>query len=99
MLRTLITYVIPFLLPLAGYSLWVWYRTRYAAQHGGEAPSFEKGPWPLMLLLGAFLSLVVLGATAMLTGGNPGDIYTPARVENGKLIPGTMTPRAPAPTP
>jgi hypothetical protein len=92
MIRIVLTYIVPFLLPITGYALWIWYRTRHAEQHGGEAPKFEQGPWPLMLFLGALLSLAVLGAGAMMRGGNPGDTYTPARVENGKIVPGTMKP-------
>lgn len=88
MTRIALTYLIPFLLPIAGYSLWIWYRTRYAEKHGGEAPEFEKGPWPLMLFLGAILSLAVLGFSALTTGGAPGDTYVPAHLENGKLVPG-----------
>ncbi|MBL8642998.1 MAG: hypothetical protein JNK21_03615 [Rhodospirillaceae bacterium] len=98
MIRILVTYLVPFLLPLAGYALWIWYRTRYAEKHGGEAPKFEKGPWPLMLFLGALLSLSVLGVSALMTGSAPGDVYVPARVENGKLVPG-HTVKPPSATP
>lgn len=99
MIRIVLQYMVPFLLPLAGYSLWIWYRTRYAEKHGGEAPAFEKGPWPLMLFLGAVLTLASLGITALMTGGNPGDTYIPARVENGKVVPGRMEPAAPKDAP
>lgn len=88
MIRILVEYLVPFLLPLAGYSLWIWYRARYAEKHGGDAPEFEKGPWPLMLFLGAVLTLAVLGVSALTSGGSPGDVYTPPHVENGKVVPG-----------
>jgi hypothetical protein len=90
MIRILATYVIPFLLPLAGYALWIWYRTRYAERHGGEAPKFEQGPWPLMLFLGAVLTLAILGVTAMRQGGSPDATYVPPRMENGQIIPGRL---------
>lgn len=95
MTRIIVTYLVPFLLPLAGYSLWIWYRTIYARTHGGEAPAFEKGPWPLMLFLGAVLALLTLGVGAVLTGGDPDDEYIPARMEDGKLVPGRMEKHAP----
>ncbi|MDX2145119.1 MAG: DUF6111 family protein [Rhodospirillaceae bacterium] len=90
MIRILFTYVIPFLMPLAGYALWIWYRTWYAGKHGGEAPKFEQGPWPLMLFLGAVLALAMLGVTALQQGGSPDATYVPPRVENGKVVPGRM---------
>jgi len=88
MVRILITYLVPFLLPVTGYALWIWYRTVYAEKHGGEPPKFERGPWPLMVFLGAVLTLGVLGVTAMTTGSDPGEVYIPAHLENGKLVPG-----------
>ncbi len=51
--RILLTYVVPFLMPMAVYAAWSWYRARYAATHGGEAPQLERGPWPLLVFLGA----------------------------------------------
>jgi len=88
MTRIVLTYLIPFLMPITGYALWIWYRTSYAEKHGGEAPKFEKGPWPLMLFLGAVFTLAVLGIGAMNVGGKPGDLYIPAYMEDGKLVPG-----------
>jgi hypothetical protein len=93
MIRILITYLLPFLLPIVGYAAWIWYRAWHAERHGGEAPKFEQGPWPLMLFLGAVLSLGVLAVGALTTGGAPGDVYVPAHLENGKLIPGQTRPQ------
>lgn len=96
--RILFTYIVPFLAPIVTYALWVWYRTRYVAEHGGEAPQFEKGPWPMLLFAGAVLALAVLGVSAMLQGNSPDEgVYVPPRVEGGKVIPGHIEPRAPAP--
>ncbi|MGE4063192.1 MAG: DUF6111 family protein [Rhodospirillaceae bacterium] len=92
--RIIVTYVIPFLLPILCYSAWVWYRTRYVARHGGEAPRFEKGPWPLLLFAGAVLALAVLAISAFIQGNAADEgVYVPPRVENGKVIPGHIRPR------
>jgi hypothetical protein len=93
-IRVLFTYVIPFLLPIATYAVWIWWRSRYVAAHGGEAPKFEKGPWPLLLFAGAVLALIVLGFTAFLDGNSPdeGD-YVPPRVVDGEIVPGHIAPR------
>lgn len=94
MSRILITYVLPFFLPILTYSAWVWYRTRYVAQHGGEAPDFEKGPWPLLLFAGALLAIAVLGVSAFFQGNSPDEgVYVPPRVEKGVVVPGHIEPR------
>jgi hypothetical protein len=88
MARIVFTYVVPFLLPMAIYASWVWYRSAYAARHGGDAPRLEQGPWPLLLFAGAVSALIVLAASAWLRGSGAGGVYVPAHVEDGKVIPG-----------
>ncbi|MEQ9448051.1 MAG: DUF6111 family protein [Rhodospirillaceae bacterium] len=95
MTRILLTYIVPFLLPIAVYAAWVWYRTAYAARHGGEAPKFEKGPWPLLLFLGALLALAVMGAVGLNRGGDAGAAYEPARIEDGRIVPGRLESQEP----
>ena len=95
MSRIILTYVLPFLTPIAMYALWVWWRTRYVQRHGGEAPRFEKGPWPLLLFAGAVLALGVLGVSAVLQGNSPDEgPYVPPHVVDGQVIPGHIEPRA-----
>jgi hypothetical protein len=85
---------VPFLLPVLTYAAWVWYRTRYVAQHGGEAPRFEKGPWPLLLFAGAVLALGALGISAAFQGNSPDEgVYVPPHVKDGRVIPGHIAPR------
>jgi len=88
MTRILLTYLVPFLLPIAIYAVWVWYRTGYAARHGGEAPKFEQGPWPILLFTGALLTFGVMGIIALNQGESAGAAYEPARIENGRIVPG-----------
>jgi Family of unknown function (DUF6111) len=95
MSRIAITYILPFLLPAAVYAAWVWYRTVYAARHGGEAPKLEQGPWPLLLFGGAVLAFAVLGMTALFRGGSPDATYVPPHLEHGEMIPGHMEPKKP----
>ena len=90
MARVFFTYVLPFLLPLTVYLLWAWYRTGYVRRHGGEPPDIEKGPWPLMLLLGAVLTVGALAITALNRGAAPDAEYTPPRYEDGTIVPGQL---------
>jgi hypothetical protein len=93
MARILLTYVVPFLMPMAVYAAWVWYRGIYAAQHGGEAPRIERGPWPLLLFLGAVCAFGVLGATALIRGGPADQRYVPPQVVDGEVVPGHLVPK------
>ena len=95
MSRIMLTYIVPFLLPAAAYAAWVWYRTVYAARHGGEAPKLEQGPWPLLLFGGAVLAFAVLAATALIRGGSPDGNYVPPHLEKGEMVPGHMEPKKP----
>ena len=97
MARIIITYVVPFLLPMAVYASWVWYRAGYVARHGGEAPRLEQGPWPLLLFAGAASAMIVLAVTAWLHGGAADETYVPPHVVDGKVIPGHLEPKKPNP--
>jgi hypothetical protein len=90
-IRGLIRILIPLLLPLAVYLAWGWYRVRYVERHGGEVPRLEQGPWPLLLFLGAVLTLATLAISALQQGGGPGTEYTPSHLENGEVVPGHIT--------
>jgi hypothetical protein len=85
-------FLILFLLPLATYLAWGWYRTRYVETHDGQPPKIEQGRWPLMLFLGALLTIAALAATTLTQGGGPGTEYTPSYLENGKVVPGRTSP-------
>ena len=89
MTRVVLMYLIPFLLPLAAYVAFAWYRSKFVASHEGEAPGIEKGPWPYLLLAGALLTVGVAGTMAIIGGHDPDSTYTPARFEDGRVVPGS----------
>lgn len=95
MIRIVFAYIVPFLLPTIVYAAWLWYRARYVETHEGNAPGLEKGPWPLTLFLGAVLVLIILGATAIMSGGSTDGRYVPPHLEDGEMIPGHLEPRKP----
>ena len=97
MARIVLTYLVPFLTPLAIYAAWSWFRAGYAARHGGEGPGIERGPWPLLVFLGAVSAFAVLGVTAFMRGGSADERYVPPQVVNGEVVPGHMVPKTPEP--
>lgn len=90
MIRKIITIVIPFLAPLAAYLAWAWLTAhrRETLEAGKRLPAWQEWPWPWLIMSGAALvtaSLFVFGLSDSRTTGVD---YSPARYEDGKLIPG-----------
>jgi Family of unknown function (DUF6111) len=84
MIRPVFTELILFLIPFAAYAIFL------AATRKGL---LDAGSWPmgriawlaiaaLAMMIGSFVGLAQFG------GVPPGSTYTPAHVENGRLIPG-----------
>lgn len=72
------------LLPIILYLIW----RRFRRGEDERAGPLDYG------LLG--LAVVILGGLAVLAltqGGEPGDEYLPARVIDGKVVPGTIAPK------
>jgi len=85
MIRPVLTEIGIFLIPFAIYAAFL------VASRSGV---WVKSSWPLhivaKLAVAAFLLVIVsLLLLAHFSGAPPGATYTPARVENGKLIPGS----------
>lgn len=85
MIRPVLTEIAIFLIPFALYAAFL------IASRSGV---LVKSSWPLhivgKLAVAAFVLVIVsLLLLAHFSGAPPGATYTPARVENGKLIPGS----------
>jgi quinol-cytochrome oxidoreductase complex cytochrome b subunit len=85
MIRPAFTELVLFLMPFVAYALFVWATKRGAV--------LSPANWPLThvvwLMIGAFLCVIAnFIVLAQWTGAPPGSTYTPAHVENGKLVPG-----------
>jgi hypothetical protein len=84
MIRQALTEVGIFLIPFAVYALFL------TATRSGL---LVRSSWPVVivgrLLLGSLLLVVIsLVLLAQFSGAPPNSTYFPARIENGKLIPG-----------
>lgn len=84
-MRIIIENIILFLLPTLFY---VGYRIM--TRRPGDEASGVLTDAPVMVLMatGTLIVLVVLVAFGSVSGGKPGDIYVPPRLEDGKVIPG-----------
>ena len=85
MIRPLFTELVLFLAPFAAYALYLWV-TRKGV--------LVKTSWNTTTLAWlTIVSLVIVIASFLLlaefSGAPPGSTYVPARVENGRLIPGS----------
>jgi len=70
-----------FLLPFAGYGLWLWFGRQYTRQM-------------LWGTLGAMFAMVLMAAWLELTQAVPPEMsYVPPHMENGRIVPGHATRR------
>jgi hypothetical protein len=83
MLRILLQYVLPLLLP---FLAWLVY-ARLTRRSG-----VNDAPWLVLAASGVGLLVVSLVSWTLLSGSEPGETYVPARIEDGRLVPGTTEP-------
>jgi hypothetical protein len=93
MLRFVAFDAIFFLLPFAAYALWLVVTRRTLT----NASDWEVRTIGYLALAGAVLMVIVLVAFVHLDADQPGGVYVPARLENGKIVPGHFAPRPPQP--
>jgi hypothetical protein len=83
MLRILLQYLLPLLLPFLVYIVWV-------ALTRGRSPGWLRGaPWPHLAGAGVALMAASLLAWNLLSGAPPEAVYIPPHVEDGEIVPGT----------
>jgi hypothetical protein len=88
MIRVLFEYLLPLILPTALYALWIARQRRQASAAGTPVPGWQDGPWFWLALGGIGLCAAVFVTSALVEGYRPGAQYTPAQIENGKIVPG-----------
>jgi Family of unknown function (DUF6111) len=84
MLRILLQYLLPLLLPFLAWLI-------YARLARGTRV-LDDTPWIALAAAGVGLLAVSLISWGLLGGSEPGQNYVPARIEDGRLIPGTTEP-------
>ena len=83
MLRILLQYLLPLLLPFLAYLVYA----RLTRRAG-----LNDAPWLGLVAAGVGLLVVSLVTWSIMNGSEPGETYVPARVEDGEVVPGTTEP-------
>jgi hypothetical protein len=91
MIRILLTVLLPMALPATVYFLWFANERRRAMAAGTpEAmPRLGDVPWFVLGSAGIAIAAVVLFATSIYTGDEPGSTYVPPHLEGDRIVPGT----------
>jgi len=85
MLRVLLQYLLPLLLPFLVYAA-------YVALAQGRLPDWlglSDRQWIALGGTGVALTLISLVSWSLLTGSPPDETYIPPRFEDGRIVPGT----------
>ncbi len=90
MTRILLQYLLPLLLPVTVYLGWVWLARRTGKGEEGVLTRLQEGPWFWLVAAGVALMVGGLVLTALMGQGQTEGTYTPARLEGGRVIPGTV---------
>jgi len=83
--RAVVEVLLPFLLPFAGYVLFLALKSRYPF----VASAWTRGPVAILVVSGLALAVASL-LLAGLVGPRAHGGYVPAHIENGVLVPGRM---------
>ena len=87
-MKTLLTKILPLLLPVVIYFIWLRYSRRKSLATGADMPGLREAPW--IWMIAAALGVLVLGVIflQLTTGEEPGGVYVPPHVEDGRVVPG-----------
>lgn len=81
----------PALLPLLAFFILMMMRRNRAAAAGEPRPQFREGPWFKAVLISAAIATLLLIYAGISAPAVKGD-YAPPHLEDGKLVPGKITP-------
>jgi hypothetical protein len=96
MLRVLLEYVVPIVLPSLLYLAWLAYENRRIARGGeGVLRRWQEGPWAWLFAAGVALAVSGTLMLTLLRGNGIEGRYVPPRVEDGRIVPGHVEPAQP----
>jgi len=85
MIRPIFTEAVLFLAPFAVYALYLW---------ASRSDVFARSSWDMatvswLTIIALVISIVSFILLAEFSGAPPGSTYTPARIEDGHIVPGS----------
>jgi hypothetical protein len=86
--KTLLTKVLPLVLPILIYLAWWRLMRRRAVAQGQEAPELKDAPWTWLFAAGFVLLIITLFVLGLTWGEEPGGTYVPPVLEGGIIVPG-----------
>jgi hypothetical protein len=82
MLRVLLNYLLPLLLPFIVYFAFI-------GLTKGRTPGWlDQTPWVVLLVTGVGLLAISLMTWSLWSGASPGEVYLPPHIEDGEIVPG-----------
>ena len=87
-MRQFLEVAFPLVLPTALYLLYMITANRRGASAPGQPFWWREVPWLWLATAGAALVAVCFVAFALFGGAPPGTAYRPARLIDGKIVPG-----------
>jgi hypothetical protein len=84
MIRVILSYGLPFLLPFGAYFVYIAFAKRAEA----KGIRWQEAPWVSLAIAGLALVIASFVATGLFTGADPAGTYVPPRMEDGKIVPG-----------
>jgi hypothetical protein len=93
MLRKLLTIVLPLVLPLLVYAVYLALARRKARLAGeGRLPRWQEAPWAAIFVGGTLLMIASLAVWRMNIGVEPSVKLEPPRVVDGEVVPSHPVP-------
>jgi hypothetical protein len=89
MIRFLLQYLMPLLLPTAVFVVWILLTRKRAGDSRSVAQRLQEGPWTILIVVGLVMAIAGMGYLALNDGPDSGKTYQPLRIEDGQVIPGS----------
>ncbi len=90
MIRILLTYIVPLLLPATLYIVYVLIARRVQASQDEFAVMLRRVPWLWLIAGGVALMGISLAVFSFTSGGESHRRYVPPHVEDGRIVPGHL---------
>lgn len=92
MIKTIIIKFWPVFIPIILYFVWfLFFRNKKEASD--KVSKLESKLWSLALITSLIIAIVTIIVLALSMESNKDSIYTPPKLDNGKVIPGKISPR------